>query len=108
MRNTHFIRSSHRAICEEVINFFGKRTKCIWLGRKNEGWYDCYAQGFRYKQSGTVGVCRKEKFRVFYDYSMLKNVKIKKANFCGYRLIAPIIFAVTFFGIRELFKILVK
>lgn len=108
MIKDHLIRKNNRALCEGLINCFGNNKRCLWLRLNDSGWYECYTYGFRFKQSGTHGVCTKKKWRIRYDYHMMKLVKNTKWNFCIYRFISPLFVMISVFGIKGILKMTFK
>lgn len=104
----HFVRNSERPICSNLQSFSGESNKCIFLRKNTDGWYVCYAYGFRQHISGVNGICKISGWKVFYDHEMLNSVKNLKFNFCFYRFFAPIFIVLSVLGVSSLIRIVMK
>lgn len=87
----HFYHDVALLICTTLYSLQGKNSRCRFLVTHDEGWYSCRVFGFRYKQSSVKGLVRRKGVQTFYDFDMLYNAKNRQRNYCGYRLLGPVV-----------------
>ncbi len=107
MKN-HFVRNSERPICNSLQGVFGTKKKCVYLRKNIDGWYVCYAYGFRQANSGVKGTCKISGWKILYDHDMLNSIKNIKFNFCLYRFFAPIFIIISILSVSGLIRIVMK
>ena len=93
----HFQSRKH-PICLDLQHIFDDIPhQCLFLKYDdNQAVYSCILNGFRYKATTAVGICkRRNRFGSnYYDRNMINSIKSKK-KLCVYRILSPVILIVS-------------